>query len=250
MSWVLAEFKQSRFEDIQRWRSKDSASMDRTRESCSEGGMTKSLDVIRVQVTSNRVFGEERRNISSVKDEEKRTKNGALRNTELDLNPGRSSVAKDDPLSATRKIGAEPAKRGSMKTTSQFKSSKQDLYATNVDSMRAQGASIRAIVANYDEDKKSKTVAEVLKLIEFIHSFIVEHLYSTPSRKLLRGAPNSSTAKKNSLKVRKEYRREGPGKEVKLQREAIPGRGAHHRERAVLSSGGTGKRDKDDTLFG
>ena len=59
-----------------------------------KGGMTKSLDVIRIQVTSNRVFGEERRNISSVKDEEKRTKNGALRNTVLDLNPGRSSVVR------------------------------------------------------------------------------------------------------------------------------------------------------------
>ena len=52
--------------------------------------MTKHLNVIRVQVTSNRVFGEERRNVSVVTDEEKRTKNGALRNTELDLNPGRS----------------------------------------------------------------------------------------------------------------------------------------------------------------
>ena len=82
------------------------------RELLRRGGMTKSLDVIRIQVASNRVFGEERRNISSVKDEEKRTKNGALRNTVLDLNPGSSSVAKDDPLSATRKIGAEPAKRG------------------------------------------------------------------------------------------------------------------------------------------
>ena len=98
--------------------------------------MTKSLDVIRVQVTSNRVFGEERRNISSVKDEKQRTKNGALRNTELDLNPGRSSVAKDDPLSATRKIGAEPAKRGSMKTTSQFKSLKQDLMVHHIKGRR------------------------------------------------------------------------------------------------------------------
>ena len=57
-------------------------------------------------------------------------------------------------------------------------------------------------------------------------------------------------AKKNSLKVRKEHRREGPGKEAKLQREVIPGRGAHHRESAVLPSGGTGKRDKEETLFG
>src|SRR5688572_32762511 len=59
-----------------------------------------------------------------------------------------------------------------------------------------------------------------------IHSFIhIEHLYSTPSRKLLRCAPDSSTAKKNGFKVRKERGREGPRNKVKLQREAIPGRG-------------------------
>src|ERR1043165_6544156 len=64
----------------------------------------------------------------------------------------------------------------------------------------------------------------------FIHSFIhIKHLYSAPSRKLLRGAPDSSTAKKSSFKVRKEHRRESPRKEAKLQREAIPGRGTHHR---------------------
>jgi len=39
---------------------------------------------------------------------------------------------------------------------------------------------------------------------EFIHSFIhIEHLYSASSRELLRGTPGSSTAKKSSLKVRK-----------------------------------------------
>ena len=37
-----------------------------------------------------------------------------------------------------------------------------------------------------------------------IHSFIrIEHLYSASSRELLRGVPDSSTAKKNSLKLRK-----------------------------------------------
>ena len=36
------------------------------------------------------------------------------------------------------------------------------------------------------------------KLLLFIHSFIhTEHLYSASSRELLRGAPNSSTAKKS-----------------------------------------------------
>ena len=40
--------------------------------------------------------------------------------------------------------------------------------------------------------------------ILFIHSFIhIEHLYSASSRELLRGAPDYSTAKKSSLKVRK-----------------------------------------------
>src|SRR6218665_2019168 len=41
----------------------------------------------------------------------------------------------------------------------------------------------------------------------FIHSFIhTEHLYSASSRELLRGAPDSSTAKKSSLKLRKKRR--------------------------------------------
>src|SRR5688572_12945457 len=65
-----------------------------------------------------------------------------------------------------------------------------------------------------------------LVLDSFIHSFIhIEHLYSAPSRKLLRGAPDSSTAKKNSFKVSKERGREGPRNKAKLQSEAIPGRG-------------------------
>jgi len=48
-------------------------------------------------------------------------------------------------------------------------------------------------------------------------------MYSTSSRKLLTGAPNSSSDKKKSLDMREEHRREGPWKEGKLQREAIPG---------------------------
>src|SRR6218665_1309261 len=39
-----------------------------------------------------------------------------------------------------------------------------------------------------------------LKVISFIH---IEHLYSASSRKLLRSAPNTSTVKQSSLKVRK-----------------------------------------------
>src|SRR5688572_2623877 len=78
-----------------------------------------------------------------------------------------------------------------------------------------------------------------------VHSFIhIEHLYSAPSRKLFRGAPDSSTDKKNSFKVSKERGREGPRNKAKLQREAIPGRGTPHRESAILHSGGSSKRDK------
>ena len=41
-------------------------------------------------------------------------------------------------------------------------------------------------------------------IFTFIHSFIhTEHLYTASSRELLRGAPDSSTAKKSSLKLRK-----------------------------------------------
>jgi hypothetical protein len=39
-------------------------------------------------------------------------------------------------------------------------------YAINFDALRAQAASIRAILATYDKDSKPKIVAEVLKLIE------------------------------------------------------------------------------------
>jgi len=37
--------------------------------------------------------------------------------------------------------------------------------------------------------------------------------------RLLRGAPNSSAAKKNSLQTREERERYGPGKEAKLKME-------------------------------
>ena len=54
----------------------------------------------------------------------------------------------------------------------------------------------------------------------------IEHLYSATSWKLVSDtpdhlflAPDSSTAKK----VRKGHKREGPGKEVKLQRDPISG---------------------------
>src|SRR6218665_3315623 len=84
----------------------------------------------------------------------------------------------------------------------------------------------------------------------FIHSFIhTEHLYSASSRELLRGAPDSSTAKKSSLKLRKKTQvtrlyRQSP----KLRREPIPDRGTHHGKSTALLSGGTSKRDQEKTM--
>jgi len=37
-------------------------------------------------------------------------------------------------------------------------------------------------------------------------------------------------------------------KNTKFRREAVPGRGAHHRECTALPNGGTGKGDKKKTL--
>jgi len=44
-----------------------------------------------------------------------------------------------------------------------------------------------------------------MRYFVFIHSSYIEHLYSAPSS-LLRSAPNSSAAKKNSLQTRKEVK--------------------------------------------
>ena len=43
---------------------------------------------------------------------------------------------------------------------------------------------------------------------------------------------------------------QGFGKKAKFSREAIPGRGDHHGECTVLSSGGTGSRGKENPLWG
>ena len=62
--------------------------------------------------------------------------------------------------------------------------------------------------------------------LAFIRSFIhTEHLYSASSRELLRGAPDSSTAKKSSLKLRKKrlvmatHKYDQIGKEVEEEEE-------------------------------
>src|SRR6218665_282653 len=59
-----------------------------------------------------------------------------------------------------------------------------------------------------------------------IHSFIhIEHLYSASSRELFRGAPDSSTAKKSSLKVRKKTQ------VTKLYGKSEVEKGAHSRSK-------------------
>ena len=47
-------------------------------------------------------------------------------------------------------------------------------------------------------------VVAAVAVVVVVHSFIhIEHLYRASSRELLRGASDSSTAKKSSLKLRK-----------------------------------------------
>src|SRR6218665_2025223 len=63
----------------------------------------------------------------------------------------------------------------------------------------------------------------------YVHSFIhIEHLYSASSRELFRGAPDSSTAEKSSLKVIEKRRWQGSRENPKFRREPIPDRGTHH----------------------
>jgi len=58
-----------------------------------------------------------------------------------------------------------------------------------------------------------------------IDSFIhIEHLYSASSRELLRGAPNSNTAKKSSLKLREKRRWQGSRENPKFIQEDLTGR--------------------------
>src|SRR6218665_1568174 len=52
---------------------------------------------------------------------------------------------------------------------------------------------------NIDGAPKLKECFYIQYWLEFIHSF--KDLYSTSSRKLLRGAPDSSTVKKNSFQL-------------------------------------------------
>ena len=76
----------------------------------------------------------------------------------------------------------------------------------------------------------------------FIH---IEHFYSVSSRKLLRGAPNSSTTKESSFNVRTEADDKVLGNRRNLEG-SYPGRGSNHGECRVLPKGGTGKREKGE----
>jgi len=58
----------------------------------------------------------------------------------------------------------------------------------------------------------------VIMMNSFIH---IEHLYSASSRKLLGSAPNTSTVKQSSLKVRKKRRLKGSIKNAKFRREIV-----------------------------
>ena len=49
--------------------------------------------------------------------------------------------------------------------------------------------------------------------------------------------------------MREECLRRGSRKGAEHQREAIPGRGANHRERTALLGGGASKRDREKTMF-
>src|ERR1043165_9673783 len=77
----------------------------------------------------------------------------------------------------------------------------------------------------------------------WIHSFISRSFKKTTQRR-----SRLQHGQKSSLKVRKYHWRESPRKEAKLQREAIPGRGTHHKESAFLHSRGSGKGDKSESL--
>src|SRR6218665_2695615 len=84
--------------------------------------------------------------------------------------------------------------------------------------------------------------------------FIYTHklLYSAPSDNCPEAfvVRNSGPAIRNSLKERKERKREmGPGVKARPQMEASPGQGPNHRESTFLSIGSMGRRNKEKTLL-
>lgn len=72
------------------------------------------------------------------------------------------------------------------------------------------------------------------------------NLYTTPSRRLLRGTSDVSMAKYNSLKMREENLNRGSGEGEEYQWEAISSPGIYHRDGPVLHGGGAGKGDTAD----
>src|SRR6218665_40994 len=78
------------------------------------------------------------------------------------------------------------------------------------------------------------------------HSFIhYGDLYSTPSRLLLRSAPDPCTTKKKSFETIVECVRKNPGEQSLRQGKPIPHRGTNHRECTGLGCGCTSKRNKE-----
>ncbi len=59
------------------------------------------------------------------------------------------------------------------------------------------------LVRNFSEEALDKYMLMIIHVLSFIHLFIhsFKDLYSTSSRKLLTGGPNSSTVKKNSVRL-------------------------------------------------
>src|SRR5688572_4725463 len=68
----------------------------------------------------------------------------------------------------------------------------------------------------------------------FIHSFI--NLYSAPSRGLVRGASDSSTAKNYRFEFNKECFSKSPREQAYLPWEPVPDHWAHHGKGSILHS--------------
>src|SRR3984885_11234080 len=102
------------------------------------------------------------------------------------------------------------------------------------------------------QPRQLRVISLTFSYICFSFNFISfnGHLYSASSRNLVRGAPNSSAAKKNGFKTRKKHRWDRPREKTWLQREPIPSRRAlQNRKGTVLPGGGTGKRNLQETLL-
>src|SRR6218665_2021258 len=100
----------------------------------------------------------------------------------------------------------------------------------------------------------------ILCYYSFIHSFIhFEHFYSAPSWRLLRSAPDSSTAEQESFYMSVKGVRDNPREQSERQRYPIPEReanpffyylvGANNREGAIVAVWANGTRRKPCLIF-